>query len=248
MYKSTLRPSEIRASDRRYERSRVPSGLSAQVDLRKWDSAIEDQGRLGSCSALAMTSAYELMLNQINSYVELSDLFIYYNTRLPLNEQRYDLGATIRDTVKSVETYGVCREELWPYDITKFDDAPTPEAYQDGVTRKLSDPVRLFSLVEGIDCLNSGRPFICGMEIFWSFLFLNSQNAMVRMPLTDLDVTQGYHAMSVVGYDLEQQHFIAKNSFGTDWGDAGYCYISFAYAQAYMMENWAWDLLLNNQL
>lgn len=245
MYKSTLRPSEIQDSDRRYQRSRTPSSLSAQVDLRKWDSAIEDQGRLGSCSALAMTSAYELMLNQINSYVELSDLFIYYNTRLPLNEQANDLGATIRDTVKSVETYGVCREALWPYDITKFDDPPTPEAYQDGLTRKLSNPVRLVTLVEGIDCVNSGRPFICGMEIFLSFMFLDSQNAVVKTPLTDMDASQGYHAMSIVGYDLNQKQFIAKNSFGMDWGDAGYCYIPFSYAKTYMFENWAWDLSLS---
>jgi uncharacterized protein YvpB len=33
----------------------------------------------------------------------------------------------------------------------------------------------------------------------------------------------GYHAMLLVGY--KGNYFIVKNSWGTSWGDQGYCYI-----------------------
>lgn len=244
MYKSNLKPSEVHASDCRYRRSGAP--LNGVVDLRPWDSAIEDQGRLGSCSALAMTSAYELMLNQINSYVELSDLFIYYNTRLPLNEQTRDTGASLRDTVKSVETYGACAESLWPYSIDLFDDVPSAEAYADGLTRRLQEPLRIVNVNDMVDCLNSGRPFITGMAIFFGFMYLDAKQSVVQMPLTDVDAIYDYHAMSIVGYDMNHRWFIAKNSFGADWGDKGYCYIPFAYAETYMFENWTWRLLLSS--
>lgn len=245
MYKSSLKPSVISDNDRRYRRS--GAALNGVVDLRPWDSAIEDQGRLGSCSALAMTSAYELMLNQINSYVELSDLFIYYNTRMPLNEQARDTGASLKNTVKSVETYGACAESFWPYSVDRFDDPPSAEAYADGLKRRLQEPLRIITLSDMADCLNSGRPFITGMAIFFSFMYLNADHSVVRMPLTDADAIYDYHAMSIVGYDMNTRWFIAKNSFGTDWGDKGYCYIPFAYAESYMFENWTWNLLLASQ-
>jgi C1A family cysteine protease len=38
----------------------------------------------------------------------------------------------------------------------------------------------------------------------------------------------GGHAVTAVGYDLEQEHFIVRNSWGVEWGDAGYFYMPFA--------------------
>uniref|UniRef100_A0A383W1G6 Peptidase C1A papain C-terminal domain-containing protein n=1 Tax=Tetradesmus obliquus TaxID=3088 RepID=A0A383W1G6_TETOB len=32
---------------------------------------------------------------------------------------------------------------------------------------------------------------------------------------------QYYHAITLVGYDSEQQYWLAKNSYGSTWGDTG---------------------------
>jgi uncharacterized repeat protein (TIGR02543 family) len=37
----------------------------------------------------------------------------------------------------------------------------------------------------------------------------------------------GFHAVTVVGYDDEEGYWIAKNSWGTDWGDAGWFRIAY---------------------
>jgi hypothetical protein len=39
----------------------------------------------------------------------------------------------------------------------------------------------------------------------------------------------GWHAMLCVGYLAKDQLFIVRNSWGTAWGDNGYCYIPFKY-------------------
>ena len=44
-----------------------------------------------------------------------------------------------------------------------------------------------------------------------------------------LDITSSGHAMAIVGFDDDQQVFIVRNSWGPDWGDDGYCYISYDY-------------------
>lgn len=38
---------------------------------------------------------------------------------------------------------------------------------------------------------------------------------------------QGGHAICAIGVDPEKEMFILANSWGTNWGDKGYCYLSF---------------------
>jgi hypothetical protein len=45
---------------------------------------------------------------------------------------------------------------------------------------------------------------------------------------------RGGHAVSLVGYT--PQHFIVRNSWGPNWGDGGFAYASYAYAQAAFTE------------
>ena len=37
----------------------------------------------------------------------------------------------------------------------------------------------------------------------------------------------GGHAMCAVGFDDERQVFIVQNSWGTEWGDHGFCYVPY---------------------
>lgn len=42
-----------------------------------------------------------------------------------------------------------------------------------------------------------------------------------------IDAPQGFHEVQVVGYDDCAQYFIAKNSWGTDWGEGGFFRIAY---------------------
>jgi C1A family cysteine protease len=43
---------------------------------------------------------------------------------------------------------------------------------------------------------------------------------------------EGGHSMALVGYDDQHRVFIVRNSFGTDWGDQGYGYLSYDFFDA----------------
>lgn len=59
------------------------------------------------------------------------------------------------------------------------------------------------------------------------------------------EVPVGGHAMTFVGYDMDKRVLITRNSFGSNWGDNGYCYIPFEYAQNEVMDAWVFDIVVN---
>jgi len=159
-------PSPLDSRDHRY-RSRSTQ-VSDRVDLRDWAGLVEDQGSLGSCTGSALTNAYEatVKIQYSEHWAELSSLFVYYNSRVFYEGFDQDGGSYLRDTLKAVKKYGVCREDLWPYDPGRFRDQPTPQAYADAQRRTITTYEVLYGNQEIIEVLNFGRPVLAGMTIF----------------------------------------------------------------------------------
>jgi C1A family cysteine protease len=234
-------PSPPDLRDHRY-RSRS-AALVDRVDLRDWAGMVEDQGALGSCSGSAMTDAYEITvkIQYPERWVQLSKLFVYYNSRVFYDGLNEDGGSYLRDTLKAVKKYGVCREDLWLYDIDRFAQQPTAKAYVDAQYRTVTTYEMLYDNQEILEVLNLGRPVIIGMTLFEDFQDLNQGNSVVSMPAAG-EVSIGTHALCLVGYDLDLRRFLAKNSFGATWGDMGYCWIPFDYITAYCFDRWCFDI------
>lgn len=238
-----LRPQATDNADYIYQSIGTP--LQPVVDLRPWASPVDDQYDLGSCTANAVVNAYELMVNQqrLDATNDLSRLFVYYNVRRLDGTIEEDSGAYVRDGLQAVKTYGICTEALWPYDVDQFTTKPTAECYLDAESRKITNYQKIKSVGDILDALNNLRPVVFGITIFDPFLDLNSANAIVVEPLTNKELQdQGGHAMCMVGYDLEKELFMAKNSYGDLWGDSGYCWIPFDYMRTYGYDMWVFDL------
>ena len=78
-------------------------------------------------------------------------------------------------------------------------------------------------------CLAAGFPFVFGFTVYESFEFNDvAQTGNVPMPRFDEQIMGG-HAVLAVGYDDGDRLFICRNSWGADWGDAGYFYMPYAY-------------------
>jgi C1A family cysteine protease len=220
--------------------------LPESVDLREWDTIVESQDLLSSCSANALTNAFELMVKRDypEYFTQLSRLFIYYNTRFETSLVEEDSGMYLRDGLKSLNKFGVCSEELWPYDIEKFDDRPTDECYEDAKKRKVLKYQKLISTYYITQVLSNNKPVVFGMEIYDSFMDLNERISTVSFP-SRKEKSLGGHAMCMVGYDLKKRLFLAKNSFGPNWGNGGYCWIPFDYIKQEGYDIWTFDI--NNQ-
>lgn len=222
--------------------------LRESVDLREWDSVIEDQGDLGSCSANAMTNAYELSVRRLypDKFVELSKLFVYYNSRLIDQETDKDVGAYLRSTLSATKHHGICREELWPYDVTKFAEAPDDVCYQDAAQRTITNYNLIDSLNDMLEILNQNKPIIIGLTVYPSFNYVDKNNPVIYLPNSQELNQGGGHAMTIVGYNLTKRQFIVKNSFGRYWGNNGYGWLPFEYVDTESFETWTFDIADQN--
>lgn len=241
--KYRVSPDKVDWRDRYYNFARTP--LKEVVDMRSMASAVEQQSDLGSCTAQAIVGAYELLTKRdhLDQYVELSRLFVYFNARMTAGSINEDEGAYIRDALKAVDRYGICKEELWPYKIENFAMRPTPECYQDAKLRTLKKYYRISGLNDMLDALNSGYPIVAGINVYSSFDKIAEENSILSMP-ADTEKELGAHAILLVGYDLSRKLILARNSFGPKWGDHGYFWIPFDYVTQDLTDAWIFDINL----
>lgn len=242
--KLNILPSVPDPRDRVYKAKK--SAVSQQIDLRQYDSPVEDQGFLGSCVGSAICTAFELTTRQLypDRFHELSKLYVYYHSRFFDESIDTDTGSYLRDGLKAAKNYGICTEALWPYDVTKFDAQPTPRCYLDAFNRYITVYETLYTVDEMLEILNAKKPVVIAIEIFDSFLGVNKDDPRVPVP-NGYGYSLGLHAVTVVGYNLSKREFLIKNSWGAEWGDDGYAWVPFTYIENFTFERWCFDI--NNQ-
>ena len=223
----------------------VPTGINQPniVDLRSYCSSIEDQGNLGSCTGNAIAGAIELLDKRAGRALDVSRLFIYYYERLFIGTVNYDSGAYIRDGIKACYTYGAPLESLWPYNISKFRTAPTSAAIIDASKRKVTLYQRITDHNGCLDSITNGYPVVIGFDVYSSFQSSTvARTGVMPYPNTRTERLLGGHAVLLVGYDKNRQVYIARNSWGTSWGDRGYFYMPFQVIQNTSMSNDFWNI------
>lgn len=165
----------------------------------------------------------------------MSRLFIYYQERVIENSVEYDSGAYIRDGIRSVYTYGVPTESYWPYNTNKFAVRPSQAAYINAATRKAVAYQRCMDFNAVKSALASGYPVVIGFDVYESFESGNwwQPRGNGFMPYPDVNNEQllGGHAVCLVGYNDATNTFIARNSWGSSWGQKGYFYMPYQVIQ-----------------
>jgi C1A family cysteine protease len=202
------------------------------VDLRSTCPAVYNQDKLGSCTANAIAAAYEydeIKQNEKDVFIP-SRLFIYYNERKIEGSIDTDSGAEIRDGIKSISIDGVCSEDMWKYDITKFTECPTQECYEQAKNHKSIEYKRVVQSLEQLkQCLIEGFPFVFGFNVYSSFETKEvAETGDMPMPKEGEEILGG-HAVCAVGFDDNRRVFIVRNSWGDSWGDKGYFYMPYAF-------------------
>lgn len=160
-----------------------------------------------------------------------SRLFEYYATRKIEKTTSEDSGATIRDAVKTGNTYGVADEAAWPYDIAKFTTNPPTAVWSSAATHKVTS---YHSVADGdIETMKSviASGFLVGFgfQVYDYFMGADmASKAFLNVP-TPTEQLQGGHAVCLVGYDDTKKAFLVRNSWGAGWGLAGYFWMSYDY-------------------
>jgi len=214
---------------------RVPG----EQDLSRYCSVVEDQGRLGSCTAQALAGNLEFLDNMPdNTYTDVSRLFIYYNERELMGTVEYDSGASLRDGIKSLKNMGSCRETMWPYVVKRFTDKPTAKCYEEALGHRIESYHRINSLTEMLTCLAEGYPFVFGFTVYESFMDAKvARTGIAQLPEPGERVLGG-HAVMAAGYSRKDERFLVRNSWGTGWGLKGYFTMPFEYLETLAADFW----------
>jgi C1A family cysteine protease len=214
------------------------------VDLRAQGPVIWDQLDVGSCVAEGTLRAVNhAQRRQGEPVLSPSSPFTYYAGRLMNGWQSQDSGLFIRDGAKAVNRYGVAPYDTWTRH-ERFDVKPAQRAW-DAARNELVVAYHRVLYPEQIHvALQSGLPVVFGMTLYESF---EDGGVNGRLPVpAPSEQPIGGHCMAVEGYRAGTDDFIVPNSWGTSWGDHGYCYIPaqmFDYMTGPLMNDlWVIDL------
>lgn len=205
--------------------------LPKSADLKKYFPPIKNQGKQGACSSFSLTSVFEYFINnETHQNDDMSEAYVYYNAREIQGDTSIDEGVNLYDVIRGMASKGVCLEDLCPYDSSVFDKRPSDEAYEDGKGHTVTTAKDIPISVETVkSAINEGYPVVGCFRIFESLQ--ENTSGYIPMP-TDNERSseeEKFHAMVICGYNDKHGHFIVRNSWGTDFGDKGYCYLPYSY-------------------
>lgn len=224
-------------------------GLPVRHSLENFTPTPGDQGDQGSCvgwavayAARTMTEArvHEISPRQAVDRHVFSPAYIYNQIAI----DGCDSGSMIHHALNLMEREGVMLLRDFPYDANTCTQPIHPHQrsqaanYRIAGWRALTSPGARATHVPTRRALAADRPVVIGMLLPDSFMdsrAIRANNGRWIPSAIDYqtlelrpDALYG-HAMTVVGYDDQRfgGAFRIINSWGTDWGDDGYTWVSY---------------------
>lgn len=213
-----------------------------RVDLRALCSPVEDQGDIGSCAANAVIGAMEYHQRRTQQdLTDLSRLFVYYNARKLADNEPNDSGTFIHHAMAAVMAYGVCPEQMWPYQKAMWATRPTQSCYEAALEHEAVSYARTPLGPACKAALVMGLPVVFGACLPAPMLQVEAAlTGRVRTPVGGWPAPGGGHAMLVVGYDDADGSWLIRNSWGPAWGENGYARVSYDVMARYGIPTQFW--------
>lgn len=205
--------------------------LNGDVDLREFTSPRHNQRRTSSCTAQSAVKALEIkriMKYGKEAHVPLSVMDLYYGARdlMDPKETDKDEGTHLYLVTEVLRRFGVCREELNPFDENNLFKPTSIMATRESYLNKIHASYRISStgndrVEDVINNLQVGNPVIFATRVGMNWMLYNS-NSEPLLP-TSYDASIGYHAICIVGW--VNGCFIIENSWGDGWGEDGFAHL-----------------------
>lgn len=214
--------------------------LPDYIDLRNYCTPVKNQKYIGSCGPHAIGASWEIQKNIIENQMgptspwDISELYIYYNARDIMGTIGQDSGVTLRELCKAVRDNGCSLELLWPYLPDKYNDKPGTMAYFLKNITNIEWFYRVVTIEDVHLALSKKIPIVIGMVIFENFY--SAEKGKIYSEISGRQL--GGHAMTIVGIDNKNKKVLLRNSWGSDWCDNGYVWISYDMFNKYVFDAW----------
>lgn len=197
----------------------------------------------GTCVGFSISSALSICLFRRDSITSqaikdenvISATFIYNNIKAPHHGCKE--GARIPDGLEWLKTNGSCRAVLFEDTEENCSRLPDEAALKEAATNKIKDYISVFhpddedimqKVFKTKKQLSLGTPIVIGMDMPGAFFLKHDFTKAIDLS-TDTEISGG-HAMCVVGYNDymgENGAFQVMNSWGKEWGDGGFFWLSY---------------------
>jgi hypothetical protein len=226
-------------------RSAVNSGLLAAVDAipgtvdRRDDTwwRIGDQGSTGSCVGWALADSvlrwHFTESGRVQRDELLSPRFLWMGAK-ETDEFTSEpstfierAGTSLKAALQVARQYGAVRDSTLPFGSGTLFDGDVNSFYATASQLKIT---AYFNLGRGASdwrqWLASNGPILTRLSVDRTW----DQASQTRGKLDTYlpETARGGHAVALVGYTPDR--FIVRNSWGTNWGDRGYAYVTPSYA------------------
>lgn len=193
---------------------------------------VRDQGIQGACASFASVACLERIHR-----TDLSEAQIQHES-----EDNCQEGLPVIRAFRTCKRIGAVGEAVWPYDVSQvcWTDPPNTSGHR---RYKFNDIATLYR--RSRSTIGSGgngrvtriqrhmvgrrRP-VCVSVAVWRKLWYTGE---IEMPRESPPKEDGWHAVAICGWNGSKRRFTFKNSWGRDWGDAGYGTIPYGYVRRY---------------
>jgi papain like protease len=221
----------------------APAAIPPTKNLRESWWEINDQGSTGSCVGWAVgDSVLRWMLvkaGRLRTNELLSTRFIWMASKetdefltQPTTFIEED-GTSLKAALDVTRKYGAVLDDVLPFKTGQLYPNPAKTFYALAAKLKISSYFNLGNnLGNWRTWLATKGPILTRLDVdaTWDSATQNNGILDVYQPNT----ARGGHAVALVGYTTTS--FIVRNSWGKSWGDKGFGYASWSYAQAAFTE------------
>ncbi len=219
----------------------IPDELPVVYDLSESMPPVRSQGQQGSCVSWATTyylKSYQEKIQFGYDYDSFEDVmspaFVYNQTKANPN---CGSGSSIVDALELLKIQGTSTWQDFPYSDQVCSDLPSEDLLEEAAQHKIKDyftvgvplmntdpKVTQINLMKTL--LSQGHPVVMSFDIK-RLNFDDATQCMATSFNESSDPSSCGHAVLIVGYDDTLNAFKFVNSWGTGWGDEGYCWINY---------------------
>jgi C1A family cysteine protease len=222
--------------------SNEPSGEGAKapvlVDHAPGLLPVRDQGRRGTCLPCAATAVHEhaRLRRRGIACPELSVELLFWRCK-QLDGHPAEDGTNFAAAGAALADPGQCEESAWPYDAARSHTSeytpPAAATEPDRLRRGTLHPLTA-SIHSVREALREGAIVLAGIELWDGFY--DCRAAELPAPAGDLDGAR--HAVCLVGFDEADERIKLRNSWGPNWGNAGYAWVDEDALGRVLVEAW----------